>query len=202
MSKIKLAESFSVVFGPQVWLPFIIIATFLNTNLSPDQIKLLLPTTLIFQAILPMLYIYLALKFNKITAWDVPIRQQRYPFLLFVLFCNILSLFSLYFYGNNFILKLYLIMFLVAVAMAFITLFWKISIHASINTLGAIYVNYILGFNLPFLYLCIPVIFWARYTLKRHTIPQLLTGSIVTASIIILTWQILGVELFKSQVLP
>ncbi len=184
--RIKLAEIISVVLGPQMWLPVIIVTTFLNTGLSLNQIKFLLPVTLFLQAIAPMLYIYLALKFNKITAWDIPIRGQRYWFLLFVLFCNTLSLLSLYLYGNHTIFQLNILMLLLAVIMSFITLFWKISIHAAVNTLGPIYINHLVGFNLPFLYLAIPIIMWARYVLKRHTFLQLLAGSGITFLIVLL----------------
>lgn len=58
------------------------------------------------------------------------------------------------------------------VIISVVTSFWKISLHTSMNTVGSILLNLLFGWNLPVIYLVVPIVLWARITLKRHTFIQ------------------------------
>jgi hypothetical protein len=68
-----------------------------------------------------------------------------------------------------------------------ITLVWKISLHAA--GISAIVTALIVFLGLPavVLVLFIPAVFWARLTLKKHTIWQLLAGSGLSVLVMLFT---------------
>jgi hypothetical protein len=51
--------------------------------------------------------------------------------------------------------------------------------------MAALSINFLFDWNLPLLYLTIPVIFWARLRLKKHTVSQLIMGIIVTTIVLL-----------------
>src|SRR5258708_411972 len=89
------------------------------------------------------------------------------------------QLIFIYFYGNKLLFDLNLITILILVVVGVITRFWKISFHASLITGTVILTNFLFNWSLPFLYLLIPVVLWARFVLKHHNLNQLLAGSLV-----------------------
>jgi hypothetical protein len=71
-----------------------------------------------------------------------------------------------------------------------ITLFWKISLHAAGISAIATALIVFLGLSASVLVLFIPVVFWARITLRKHNIWQLLAGSGLSVLIMlfVLNW--------------
>lgn len=181
MSKDHLAKLVSILLGPHVWLPIIAIIMFTQTGLSSQQVWFLFPSIVFLEVIIPMIYIFLAPKLHWATAWDLPKRQERYPFLAIYTVTTIISLALIYYYGNPILFQLMLLAFALIITLSLITLFWKISLHATLNTVGSIAVIYAFGINYSFILLTIPAIFWSRLTLKRHTFSQLLFGVITSA---------------------
>lgn len=180
----RLAKILSIVLGP-VWLPILLVVMLSQTGLSTHQIYLLFPIMLLFQFLIPLAYVYIALKLGSISAWDIPKRQERYTLLIIYFVSFVISLFLIKTIGNSFLFNLNLIFFALTVVISVITLFWKISVHSSINTAGAILLNFFFNWQLPWLYLAVPIIFWSRYKQKRHTINQLLAGTLLGAVITI-----------------
>jgi len=72
-------------------------------------------------------------------------------------------------------------------ALTIITIFWKISIHAA--TLTALITLLVVFRGLLFVpaFLLVPLVCWARYTLRRHTLAQLIAGSLVGIGLTSLT---------------
>lgn len=180
--KEKVAKYLSIILGPHVWLPVLIIVILFKTGLNNNQLLILFPSVFILQLIIPISYIYLSLKMKKITAWDLPKREERYKFLAITLASYILSTTLTYIFGNKMLFDLSLIILLLLVMVSVITFFWKISLHTTLNTAGSVLINFLFGWQFPWLYLTIPVIFWARFTLKRHDKLQLI-GGILASSI-------------------
>lgn len=188
----KLARFLSIILGPQMWFPVLILCTVFSVGLTRHQISILLPTLFVLQVLAPMSYIYLALHLKKISAWDLPKRQERYPFILIMLTSYFVSLILIHKFGNNLLFNLNLILLALTAIMLLTTFFWKISFHAGLNTSGSILINFLLGGKFPIIFLTIPAIFWARYKLKRHNVAQLLAGAVVSGSFIILSFKYLG----------
>lgn len=187
----RLARIISVILGP-LWLPLLLVAVLLRSGLSKNQLYILFPLLLLFQVVIPVAYLYLAVHFKKASSWDLPKREERYLFLAVSLVSYLISVVLIYFLANQFIFRLSLILIALLIIISVITYFWKISLHASMNTVGSILLNLLFGWSLPILYLVIPTIFWARLTLKRHSVAQLIGGTLVGGAFTLLALKYFG----------
>jgi len=187
-----LAQILSVILGPQVWLPLIFILVIMHTEYSLRNWQIVLPLLFVLQIVVPLAVPYIAYKLGKISDWDIPERKDRPKFLVVSIISWVLSLFIIYYLGNKLLFDLNITMFLLLLVLSVIMLFWKISIHASLNTVGALLINFLYGWQLPILYLSIPLVVWARLILKRHTWGQLSAGVIVSTLIFLGSLKALG----------
>lgn len=191
MKKEKLANIISIILGPQVWAPLIFLVGFSHSGINNYNSYLLLPSILVLQVFLPLAYLYLAPKVGLATSWDLPKREERYPFLGLVFITSLISLYLIHQFGDQFLFNLFLLFFILLSVVFVITLYWKISLHTYLNTFGVIFINYLFDWKLPFLFLTIPIVFWARLTLKKHTILQLLAGILISLGFMLLGFQFL-----------
>jgi membrane-associated phospholipid phosphatase len=160
--------------------PFLAIFLFiiLNFFLNYDKFLLIETISLCFATILPIVLIVSWSKIKKVDK-DYTVKETRnYPFLIavaiyfigaFILWlssANPLTIVLMFCYGSN-----TLIVF-------FINLKWKISVHAMGVTGPTTALMFFtpLGFLLGLL---APLVMWSRITLKKHTISQVLAGSIL-----------------------
>lgn len=188
----KLAEVLSVVLGPHVWLPVLLVVSLFKTGLRAEQIYILLPSLFLLQVIVPLAYIQIALKLGKISAWDMPKIKERFIFLVVTLIFYLIALIFIYHFGNRLLLTLSLVMLGLMMVMVVTTHFWKISLHTGMNTVGSIIINFLFNWSFPWVLLTIPLIFWARLKLKRHNIYQLLAGVLVNGVILLGLFHLLG----------
>lgn len=192
MDKKFIAKALSIVLGPQIWLPTLLLVFIFRTNLTSEQISILLPPAFISLILVPVVYIYLALKFKWAREWDLPEKEERIPFFTVITISGLITLLLIYFFGNEFLFSLVCILFILMLINFFITYFWKISLHTGLNTAGSILVNFLFGWQFPLLFLSIPIIFWARMYLNKHTINQLLAGIAVNSIFLYFALYILG----------
>jgi hypothetical protein len=182
----KLANWLSILLGPHTWLPLLFLILIFKTNLSQQELKIILPTVLIFQVIIPLLYLILAPKLNWVEKWDMEKTEERKPFLFLLIILSLLTSTIICFFGNLLLLKLNITLLSLILVLSIITLFWKVSLHVSINTASAIIINYLYNWELPWLYIIIPLTFWSRLKLKKHSLNQLLAGFALTTLIILI----------------
>lgn len=183
MNKNRIAHIISIVLGPQVWFPVLIIIFLFKTGLSKQQILILFPSLLIFQILLPLGILYWLIKQKKVSDWDIRIRQERYKILPIFMVSTLVALILIYLYGNLLFFHLYLILWLVALVGVIVTYFGKISLHTMLNVTATILVNFLFNWQLPILYLFIPIIGLARYYHKHHTVLQVVVGAILSGLI-------------------
>ena len=191
MSK-KIAEYISFILGGYVWLPVIFILIIFNSNLGKQQLLIIAPSVLILQVIIPLLYLLIGARLGWIGDSELSKREERKPFLIMMIILSLISLSIIYFFGNSFIFNLNIILITLLLILLAITNYWKISLHASLNTSAAIIINFLFDWRLSPLFLTIPLIFWSRLELKKHTLNQLVAGIIVSASIILLGFGLFG----------
>lgn len=192
MNQQKIAKFISVVFGIRV-LPFILFIVVLSkSGLSPNQLLLITPITIFLLILVPIFYIFFAIRSKKASSWDLSKREERYGFIKTALISGFLALLFIYFYGNQLLFHLTLTTILILVIIGFITRYWKISFHASLITGTVILINFLFDWSLPILYLLIPLVFWARFTLKQHSLAQLFAGSLISGGITLAALKLFG----------
>lgn len=171
------AKFISYFFGP-FWLP-----TILYIVLYQEQKETLFPIFLIF-IILPLfLYSIYRIITNTKEKLDFSIRQNRIVPLLLLSFSMIG--FALYCQYIGIAILQYKILLLVCIIFInlIITLFWKISFHMAINTIGFILLSQIISQSSIAAILIIPLVAWSRLVQKKHTIAQLIAGVVVNAGL-------------------
>lgn len=179
----KLAKLISIAFGPEVLLPALLVIIVFKSGLTFKQMEIVIPAVLVFQFLVPAIYILMMLKLKETSSWDLPRRQDRYRFLLVTVASFMVSLALIYQFGNRFLLELNLILTILALIFFTVTFFWKISLHSGIATTVSILANFLFDWKIPALYLMIPLVWWSRYALGRHTLAQLLAGACLCAAV-------------------
>lgn len=149
--------------------------------------------TLFLISIGPMIYILVGVYQGKFTDMDVSVRSQRSgPFLFSILSALVGLLILSFFRGPKDLQTVMLAVIACGIVLLLITLWWKISMHASVlagavTMLTALYGNIILPGYLLLILVC-----WSRVVLRRHTMAQVIAGSLLSIFLSILALAIRG----------
>jgi membrane-associated phospholipid phosphatase len=150
--------------------------------------------TLFFLSIGPLTYILIAVRLGKISDVDVSRRTERAgPFLFGIssVLAGWLVLIILQGPGN-----LQTVLFITAVSgvvMMITTLWWKISIHASSMGGAATILTAFYGAVMLPTFLLLILVSWSRVVLRRHTVLQVVAGSLVSIALTLLVLKIRGI---------
>lgn len=126
----------------------------------------------------PMLLLLWAVRTKKVTNWDISNRSQRvWAFLILFLFLFV-DVFIIKTIHNEELSRLFMVSFISFIGTFAITLFWKISGHASTLALAIGMILHWYGFLWWPLLVLLPLMSWSRVILHRHTIAQTIGGSI------------------------
>lgn len=187
MIKTKLAIFISRLFDPIIEAPLILwlAARLTVTNLSWQKIYLI---SLFFISLLPALCFLFFLKKKIITDWNVTKREERYGIFSFTFLSIVICLTTFYLLNEKVLLLFYLKLFLPIIIFFLITFFWKISGHMLVNTMF-ILLTYLYYNKSIILYLAIILLLlvgWSRINLKKHTLAQVVCGSLLALLVLIL----------------
>ena len=158
------------------WFPVGLLIAIFNTGLASTQIKILLPLLIFFDVILQIFLFFLILKTGRVSDIDVTKREERYQ--LFIGFTIILIVPTVlaYYFGNTLFFVLQLITLISAFCMYLATLKFKISGHMFMNTEAILVINYLFQWTLLWLFLIVPLVAFARFYLKKHSLFQIFAG--------------------------
>jgi membrane-associated phospholipid phosphatase len=181
---LRLARYLSNILAPAcVSLPTVLLVALYHTQ-SLGSALYYACITLFFLSFGPMVYIIIGVRLGKFSDVDVSRRSERVGPFLFGITSVSLGYILLYFsHGPKNLQTLLLITAISAVILMIITLWWKISIHASslagaITMLTALYGAIVL----PTLVLLV-LVNWSRVVLHRHTLAQVVGGSLVSIAL-------------------
>lgn len=189
----KFAKTISYIFdGSYISIPaYLIINIFMLK--SGKQIAIWTPICILFGSILPFVFVVFLYKKKLINDLHVPRREDRLKPLIVSNLSYLFGFFVFYIFKAPVFLKaLFFTSFLTTFLLSIITYFWKISFHASWITFTSITYYVFFGKWLLFLLLFIPLVGWARVRLKRHTISQVIAGSILTSITALFGYSLFG----------
>ncbi len=132
---------------------------------------------------LPVLYILWMMHQGRVSDFHITIRKERTRPMIVMILSSMTAWLYLWFTRKELdLLTVFAGVAIIHMIFLFIvTLHWKISGHASAISGLCIFVLAYLGVRgLPFMVL-IPLVIWARVTLRRHTLGQALTGALAGA---------------------
>jgi membrane-associated phospholipid phosphatase len=184
LSELETAKFISMVAHP----PVISIPTFIILNYflaGPDQFVVPTLISIIFGALIPISTSLILIK-KMHTDLEITDRTKRTVPLIFAICSYLLGFLVLLWFGAPAIVSVLMLIYGTnTLIILIINFYWKISIHAMgiagptaafIFTFGP--VGIIIG-------LIIPLVMWSRLKLKKHTLSQVIAGSVLG---LLLTW--------------
>ncbi len=145
----------------------------------------------------PLVVLIYEKRVGKIHDWFMTNRLERRDVQLAWFFGSALFLlFANYFSAPRLLMALSLTLLLLSLLITFATLFWKISVHMVGVSLFVLLLLLVFSANFLWLTILIPLVAWARVSLKAHTLTQVTVGSIVTILITYLVFSFFGLATF------
>jgi len=167
---------------PVVWAALVFPITFSEAE-STEQAVTWALVYVVLVCVLPIVYIALMVQRGKITDIHMRLRHQRLRPLIVSVACTSLAWWALRLLGAPSVVQQFGLFSLIQIGlMMLITLVWQISIHA-ISISGATIATGVIFGLVPAL-LTLPLIVLvgaARLKLKRHTLSQVIAGTLIGA---------------------
>ncbi len=190
----RLARYVSNVLSPLVVsLPFVFFVAFYHAQNVLTALLYAL-VILFFLSFGPMVYILVGVRMGKFTDSDVSMRSQRVGPFLFGITSALIGLATLFFtHGPKNLQTLLLITVVSGFVMMIVTLWWKISIHASSLAAAATLLTALYGSIVLPAFILLIAVCWSRVVLRRHTVGQVIAGSLLSVTLTLLIIGIRGV---------
>lgn len=148
-----------------------------------------------FLIFIPLIFFALSYKLHWISDVDLTKRSERPAFL--IVFTVSLAISSMIMYllraPEKFVIYIFSGLIMVILA-SIITFYWKISFHTMVITSVVSAIVIIGGLRFWPFFLLLPIIAWARIVLKKHSICQVIGGSLLSAAI---TWSVFALFGFR-----
>ncbi len=179
--RVRVARYVSNILSPvTVSLPFVFLVALYHAQ-SVLIAFLYTLLVLFFLSFGPMIYILVGVRMGKFTDPDVSMRSQRTGPFVFGIASALVGLATLFFtHGPKNLQTLLLITIVSGVVMMIVTLWWKISIHASSLAAAATLLTALYGNTILPVFVLLAAVCWSRVVLRRHTLGQVIAGSLVS----------------------
>jgi membrane-associated phospholipid phosphatase len=189
-----IARHISNIFSPAVIaLPLVLLVALYHSSSEISNILFGL-ITIFFVSIGPLIYIVIGVRLGKFTDVDVSIRSQRAGPFLFGLCSCLLGFFVIgQMHGPKSLETLLLMAITSGIILMITTMWWKISIHASAMAAAVTMLTVLYGLIMLPAYLLVVLVSWSRVILKRHTLGQVIAGSLVSIAMTLILLKIRGI---------
>lgn len=191
---IRIARYISTILSPiSVSLPAILLIALYHER---NQLTVAINTglTLFFLSVGPMIYILIGVRLGKFTDVDVSKRSQRTgPFIFGIIsaFAGLLAL--SWIHGPKNLQTILLLTIISGILMMIITMWWKISIHASSLAGAATMLTALYGTVMLPTFVLVALVGWSRVVLRRHTLAQVIAGSCLNIALTTIVLMIRGI---------
>ena len=192
---VKIARVISILLSPVVIsVPFIMLAALYHASNRRSALLFAL-LALFFLTVGPMTYIGIGVLLGKFTDVDVSVRSQRFGPFIFILISAMLSLFVIrWLHGPRELQLMIVVTVILGLVMTLITLWWKISIHASSMAAALTFLIALYGTIIFPGVLLLVAVCWSRVVLKRHTLAQVIAGSLLSSALTCLVLLVVNVQ--------
>lgn len=183
--KTIFAKAISLIFAPLFWVILFFISAYYKGLFQYNHKIIIIFSIVVLFPVLTFFILYAA---KQISDFDITQRRERYGILAVI---NLNSFILLYFLYTQQLAQLFALTKIICVIIAvssLITFFYKISFHITFSYTFAVLINALFSFNLWGLYLIVPVLFWSRLVLKKHTIAQMLLAICIDSVILYTMW--------------
>ena len=193
--RIRIARHVSNILAPAtISLPFVMLVAFYQAQ---NQLTAFIYAciTLFFLSIGPLIYISIGVRLGKLSDHDVSRRSQRAgPFLFGIFSVMIGWLVLVLTNGPRNLQTVLIIAAFSGIIMMVITFWWKISMHASSLGGAATVLTVLYGAVMLPLFVLLALVSWSRVVLRRHTVTQVIAGSLAGIVISLVILKLRGVN--------
>lgn len=189
----RIANLTSNLFSPPlIGLVLIPLVSFQAAVSVSDGIKWWLILT--FVSILPLwLFALYLLRRRRLDRAFADVRQQRARIYgLAVILAGVSCIILVSLGAPLTLLALFTAGFLATIIFMCINLWWKISLHTAFITAAVTLLFILYGFMSMAAIVLIPLVAWARIELGHHSLAQVVTGSLLAASILVVVFYLFG----------
>ena len=185
----RIARHVSNILAPAtISLPFILLVAFYQAQ---DKLSALIYAciALFFLSVGPLLFIIIGVRLGKLSDIDVSRRTQRFrPFIFGIVSAMIGWLILTLTNGPRNLQTVMIITVFSGIIMMVITFWWKISMHASSLGGVATMLTALYGAVMLPLFVLLVLVSWSRVVLRRHSVTQVIAGSLagIVLSLVIL----------------
>lgn len=178
---VRCARAISNILSPAaISLPMILLVAFYQAT-SVAHALLYAAITLLFLSIGPFGYVLLNVHLGKLSDVDVSKRSERVGPFIFGLLSICLGWFVLVLiHGPSPLISMLMVTAISGLIMMLITLWWKISLHASTLAGAATMLTMFYGASMLPLFGLLVLVCWSRVVLRRHTVAQVIAGSLLS----------------------
>lgn len=142
---------------------------------------------------IPLTYMILGRRMGGVSDFELSRRAERPRFIAVSVSCDLLALLLLIFLGGPHLLRVMALTYLcLGISMLMISSFWKISLHLAGFSGFATALTFVFGLAALLSYLGLPVLAWARWHRRKHSVEQLIAGALVGGLITFLVFGWLG----------
>ncbi|MHB8595865.1 MAG: phosphatase PAP2 family protein [Ktedonobacteraceae bacterium] len=182
--RVRCARYVSNILAPStISLPFVLLVSLYHSR-STTSALLFACLTLFFLTLGPMVYILIGVRKGWLSDVDVSRRTERAgPFLFGITSVALGFVLLRYVNAPKNLETLLLITTISGVIMLIVTLWWKISIHASSLAGAATMLTVLYGAAMLPTFLLLILVSWSRVVLRRHTTAQVIAGSLLSIAL-------------------
>jgi membrane-associated phospholipid phosphatase len=182
--RVRIARLISNILAPAtISVPMILLIAFYQARsvLSALIYALL---TLLFLSVGPFAYILIGVRQGKLSDVDVSKRSERVGPFIFGLLSICLGWFVLILtHAPNALITVLMVTVISGLIMMIITLWWKISLHASSMAGAATMLTVFYGAIMLPTFVLLVLVSWSRVVLRRHTLAQVIAGSLLSIAL-------------------
>ncbi len=172
------ASILSRLFEPITLLLFLCAVLFLRTGIRGLALLQAIAILVFVVFLPPLVLLFRALRKKTISNWDISNRKQRVRALGIFLGFLIVGVSLISFLGYPSITRFFLFLTVVFVGQFLLTLVYKVSGHLMVATLWSACMSYWYGDIWYMAFGILPFLAWSRVVLKRHTIGQVIAGTL------------------------
>lgn len=191
---VRFARIVSNILAPStISLPFVLLVAFYRAS---DQLAAIAYAFIafFFLCVGPLIYVVIGVRTGRLSDLDISRRSERAgPFLFGIISVGAGLLVLSLVHGPKDLVTALILTAISAVFMMVTTLWWKISIHASSMAGAATMLTALYGIVLLPSFLLLILVSWSRVVLRRHTIAQVVVGSLLSIFLSLLILKLRGI---------
>ncbi|MEO7022564.1 MAG: hypothetical protein ABI234_20610, partial [Ktedonobacteraceae bacterium] len=185
--RVRCARAISNILSPAALsVPMILLVAFYQAS-SIANALIYAAITLFFLCVGPFGYVLVNVRLGKLSDVDVSKRSERVGPFIFGLLSICLGWFALVLmHGPSPLISVLMVTAISGLIMMIITLWWKISLHASSLAGAATMLTAFYGTTMLPLFGLLILVCWSRVVLRRHTTAQVIAGSLLSIVLTVL----------------